>query len=384
MQLASIVASSKDAIISVGLDAVVQTWNVGATTLFGYTSAEAIGQSVDQLIVPEEFRVERMQIFASASSGGSATLLDTMRRHKDGSLLPVEINASPIFDGGGEVSAISVIFRDLRERKAAELRLRESEARFRLFVEQAPASLAMFDRDMRYLAVSLLWQEEFGFDCQLIGHTYYENFPNVPEAWKAVHRRCLAGAVEKSDGDPLVREDGHVQWFKWEVLPWYDSDGAIGGIVIGLEDVTERKSIDNRLRESEQRFQLAIKAANALVYDVDLTGGSKAITYGFKQVTGYRDEGGQLTSEWWHSLIHPNDLAEHLAVLNAQFAKGGQHIGVPIAPCQRELAMAARRRGNYAWSRCQTGPHSGHHSRPHGALARRNGAAPQPRYLGNL
>ena len=323
MQLASIVASSKDAIISVGLDAVVQTWNVGATTLFGYTSAEAIGQSVDQLIVPEEFRVERTQIFASASSGGSATLLDTMRRHKDGSLLPVEINASPILDGAGKVSAISVIFRDLRERKAAEFRLRESEARFRLFVEQAPATLAMFDRDMRYLAVSRLWQEEFGFDCQLVGRTYYETFPSTPEAWKAVHRRCLAGAVEKSDGDPFVHEDGHVQWFKWEVRPWYDSKDAIGGIVIGSEDVTERRSIDNLLRESDQRFQLAIKAARALVYDVDVEAKRTTITYGLEQLTDYQDEGGRLTSEWWHSLIHPDDLAEHLAVLIAQFAKGG-------------------------------------------------------------
>lgn len=143
--------------------------------------------------------------------------------------------------------------RQQAERSASEAHrsaatLRERETLLRLFVEHAPASLAMFDSHMRYLAVSRRWMSDYGLnDVDLIGLNHYEIFPEIGEEWKAIHRRALAGEIIRHDEDRFERADGSVQWLRWEVRPWYSNDGEIGGIVVFSEDIT-------RYREAQQEI----------------------------------------------------------------------------------------------------------------------------------
>jgi PAS domain S-box-containing protein len=119
-------------------------------------------------------------------------------------------------------------------------RLSASEQHLRLFVEHAPVAIAMFDREMRYLETSARWRADFNLEGTLAGRSHYEVFPEISESWKAVHKRCLNGAVERSAGEPFERADGSMQWVKWEVCPWRDARGDIGGLVIASEDITSR------------------------------------------------------------------------------------------------------------------------------------------------
>ncbi|RBP16923.1 PAS domain S-box-containing protein [Roseiarcus fermentans] len=126
------------------------------------------------------------------------------------------------------------------------------------FVAAAPNAMAMFDRAMRYIAVSRGWVVEFGLDQALLGRSHYDVFPQIGEARRAVHRRCLAGATERSAAERFERADGRIQWVEWEARPWMDGDGAIGGIVISAHDVT---ALVAARREAEG---LAAKLAAAL------------------------------------------------------------------------------------------------------------------------
>jgi PAS domain S-box-containing protein len=126
--------------------------------------------------------------------------------------------------------------------------LQESQARLQVLIDHAPAALAMFDREMRYLAVSQRWRDDYGLDGRdLLGHSHYEIFPEIGEAWKAVHRRGLAGETITADEDRFERPDGRVQWLRWEVRPWHAADGTVGGIVIFSEDITQRKQASEAL-----------------------------------------------------------------------------------------------------------------------------------------
>ncbi|XXY51689.1 STAS domain-containing protein [Sorangium sp. So ce269] len=136
-----------------------------------------------------------------------------------------------------------------QERDRLQAALRRSEEHVRLFVTYTPAAVAMFDRDMCYVLASQRWLADFGLkDQHIIGRSHYELFPEIPEHWRAVHRRCLAGASEGNDEEPFPRADGRVDWVRWKIFPWYTTGGEIGGIMLFTEVVTERKRLEDTLR----------------------------------------------------------------------------------------------------------------------------------------
>ncbi len=143
----------------------------------------------------------------------------------------------------------------------AEESLVQSREQLGLFIEHAPAALAMFDDKMRYLHASQRWRDDYGLgEREIGGLSHYEIFPEVPERWKEAHRRGLAGEVLSGDVDRFERADGSVQWIRWEIRPWHDAGGNVGGIVIFSEEISQRKKAEEALLRSEkeafQRQQL--------------------------------------------------------------------------------------------------------------------------------
>jgi PAS domain S-box-containing protein len=131
------------------------------------------------------------------------------------------------------------------EQRTTELLAREEL--LRVFVKNVPAAVAMLDRDMRYLQVSDRWRTDYVTDgAEILGRSHYEIFPDMPERWKEVHRRALQGETLRADEDRWDAPDGP-HWARWEVRPWQDADGRIGGILILAEDITRRKQMEQSL-----------------------------------------------------------------------------------------------------------------------------------------
>jgi two-component system, chemotaxis family, CheB/CheR fusion protein len=124
--LASIIAGSDDAIFSKTLDAIITSWNAGAQRMYGYTVDEVIGQPVAMLL-PADRPNDVASIMQRILTGESIDHYDTVRRHKDGSLLYVSLTVSPIRDRHGEIVGASTIARDMTSRRLAEEALRASE-----------------------------------------------------------------------------------------------------------------------------------------------------------------------------------------------------------------------------------------------------------------
>jgi len=174
------------------------------------------------------------------------------------------------------------------EIQKAEKALREREEQLRLFVEHAPAAIAMFDVQMRYIAVSRRWLADYGLTGQeVLGRSHYEIFPEIPQRWKEIHHRCMAGVVERSEEDPFKRDDGSVQWLRWEVRPWELSSGIVGGIVIFSEDITERKRAEKAVRKERDFSTAVLDTAGALVIVLDKEGKITRFNPACEQITGY-------------------------------------------------------------------------------------------------
>jgi PAS domain S-box-containing protein len=118
-ELAAIVESSDDAIVGKSLNGTIRSWNQGAERMFGYTRAEVVGQSI-RMIVPDDRIPEEEAVISAIGQGESVAHLETVRRRKDGTLVPVFLSVSPILAPDGTVIGASKIARDISERKRAE------------------------------------------------------------------------------------------------------------------------------------------------------------------------------------------------------------------------------------------------------------------------
>ena len=126
--LASIVASSDDAIVSKTLDGHIQSWNAGATRIFGYQASEVIGKPIT-IIIPPELHEEERRILSQVRRGERVDHFDTIRLTRDGRRIAISLTVSPVRDSTGTIVGASKVARDVSERKAAELALRESSRR---------------------------------------------------------------------------------------------------------------------------------------------------------------------------------------------------------------------------------------------------------------
>lgn len=196
-------------------------------------------------------------------------------------------------------------------RRQSQDALQEREEQLLLYTEHSPAAIAMFDRDMKYLVVSRRWMDDYHLgDQPIVGRSHYEVFPEVPKRWVEIHRRCLAGAVEKCDEDAFPLGDGTIHWIRWEVRPWYKADGSIGGIIIFSEDITERRRKDEALRESEHNYRSLFKnMLNGFAFCRMHFDGDRPLDFtylkvnpAFEALTGLKNVEGRKASEVMHGI----------------------------------------------------------------------------------
>ncbi len=123
----SIVEFAADAIITIGKDTRVTSWNKGAEAIFGYGEKEALGQEIDQLIAKETVLKEAAMLSDQVLSGDSIKSLEAMRYTKSGDPRHVLISAAPIKDDDGHVEEVSLIYKDITELKQAHEQLVRTE-----------------------------------------------------------------------------------------------------------------------------------------------------------------------------------------------------------------------------------------------------------------
>jgi PAS domain S-box-containing protein len=141
-KLVSLVASSADGIISCSLDGKILSWNKGAETLFGYSSAEAVNTELQSLIAQPLLADELSTRLHYIGQGKSITNYDTVHKTKSGSLIDVSITLSPIYAENGEVVAASKTVRDISAQKLAEAKVRELNSNLEAKVAQRTAEIA--------------------------------------------------------------------------------------------------------------------------------------------------------------------------------------------------------------------------------------------------
>jgi len=209
-------------------------------------------------------------------------------RGVDGVFRPFLTRVMPVRNRDGRVSEWFGTNTDVSEQRKVEESLRGSEELLRNFVRYVPAAVAMLDRDMRYLQVSDRWCADFSLKSgEILGRSHYEIFPEIPERWKQIHRRGLAGETLRSEEDCWEHAGGK-QWLRWELRPWGDQSGKPEGVLIFSEDITGRKGIEATLQESEATIRTLLETAAQSILAVDQQGAVVLVNRMAEEMFGYQ------------------------------------------------------------------------------------------------
>ena len=262
--LASIIESSRDSIITVDFDSVITSWNPAAESLYGYTAAEAVGKNLSMLLLPADFAA----IFRKVDDirlGQSVELFETVRLHKDGGRLDLEVVMSPVKDSTDRVVGVSTIVRDLTDRIQSEEALRASEQRFRVAVD-AMDSLVWTNNARGEMEGKQPGWESF------TGQTFeeYQGY-----GWTAaVHPDDVAATIDawntavSSNATFVFEHRLRNRSGEWRVcsiraVPVLTRDGEVREWVGAHTDITERKKIEEELRISREELEQRVKERTA-------------------------------------------------------------------------------------------------------------------------
>jgi PAS domain S-box-containing protein len=263
----------------------VWDWNVQTNIIYysrrwkemlGFTEQE-IGNTLsewDNRVHPED-KAKCYEDLKNHFSGKTPIFVNEHRvRCKDGNYIWV-MDRGTVVEWTEDKKPLRVIgtLSDITRQKTIEAGLRESESRFRQFIEQAPTAIAMFDTQMHYLAASQRWLTDYGLlNSDIIGRSHYEVFPEIGDEWKRIHRHCLAGHVEHQDEDRFERKAGEVQWLQWEVRPWYNTMGQIAGLLMFTLDVTAQRAAREEVGRVRDRLNSTLQALPDLLMEIDFIG----------------------------------------------------------------------------------------------------------------
>ncbi|HKT68963.1 MAG TPA: PAS domain S-box protein [Terriglobales bacterium] len=276
IELAAIVESSDDAILSKNLDGIIHSWNKGAKRIYGYSAAEMIGRHVSSL-VPPGYPDDTPEIMRRLRLGERIEHYETRRQAKNGAVLTVSLTISPVRDEKGTIIGASAIARDITERKRSEQELRqsrqalqESELRFRSLVQNSSDIITILEADgaIRYQSPSI--ERILGFSPEelLERNAFDLVHPDDRARVMAIFQEHLPvhGSIA-----PIELRFRHKDG-SWRTLEATGNnllhEPGVAGIVVNSRDITERKRTEDVLHATE-KLATTGRLAAAIAHEIN-------------------------------------------------------------------------------------------------------------------
>jgi PAS domain S-box-containing protein len=288
--LSAIIESAADAIISKTLDGIITSWNKGAEHIFGYTAEEAVGRPVT-ILFPEDHIDEEPKILARIRAGERIEHYETVRVHKDGTLLDISLTVSPIRGPGGRIIGASKIARDITEQRRAARALDESAARLNLALSAAHLGDWSWDAATDVVTFSETAARIFG-----IPPGPHMTWTEMRELLHEDDRERARLSVEQAlasrgdyDIEYRVRHaDGSEHWVLARGRGLYGEGGRVSGMLGVVQDITETKTTEAALREQTEALATINEVGRLISGELDLHKMVQAVTDAATELTGAR------------------------------------------------------------------------------------------------
>lgn len=225
-----------------------------------------------------------------------------------------------------EVERVKRVETEVRAQLSEELLRRKQE--LKTLVENSPDIIARVDRNLRHVYVSPIIETHTGIPAEnFVGKTNAElGFPEeICRQWEAILQAVFTTGQSRTEEFALLTPDGVLRHYESRAVPEWAGDGSVESVLGITRDVTELKQIERSLRQANEQFRLASEAVNSAIYDWDIRQNQIERTSGMDRVFGYTPEEMEATSEWYLSLIHPEDVQSVMEQIQAAFTAGDRY-----------------------------------------------------------
>ncbi len=354
-QLAAIVESSQDAILSSNHEGIIQSWNQASEQLLGYTAAEMIGQSA-LILVPVERQAEQQAVIRCIAQGGSCATFETQRRHKDGSLIDVALSVFATRDRSGQIVGVSAILRDIRKQKEVANKLAQQSAILQIFYETSSLMMGVVevsDNDILHISQNLEALKFFNVTPEEMTGKWASELGVSPEylqLWISHYRRS--------------QEQGELVQFEYKhVLPTETYRLLVSVTFLGfadsqrpkfsytIQDISDRYQAAENLLKAEQ-FSRELKLMESIFdvvlagyWDWDIASDFVYLSPGLKRILGYENDELMNSRDVWKSLVLPDDLPNVLGHLDQHIQSFGK------IPYHNEVRYR-HKNGSIVWIKC--------------------------------
>jgi len=315
-RLAAIVQFSGDAIITKNLDSIIQTWNVGAERLFGYTADEAIGKPVT-IIFPEERLNEDDAILEKLRRGRAVERLETIRLAKDGRRIPVSESSSPLKDAEGNIIGASKIIHDVSDIVAAREALTKEKELLATTLASIGDGVIVTDDQSRVTFLNPEAERLTGWtSANAEGRPLSVVFRIVNERTRRVTENPVEKAlrlgviVGLANHTMLLREDGAEFLIDDSAAPIRNKDGSLFGVVLVFRDVTEQR----KLYEAREQLAAIVEYSGEAIATKNLDGIIQTWNTSAEQLFGYSAD--EIIGKPVTILIPANRLSEEDEILS--------------------------------------------------------------------
>jgi PAS domain S-box-containing protein len=290
--------------------------NASFVRLLGYSEAELLRKTIFDLTHPED-TAENRRVFEEVLTGAAERLeFDKRYLRRDGRVIWVHMSVARIVDADGRPTSVVAQVEDITERRAADKRLRESEARLQAFTDNSPALMCLKDREGRYRFANAQFLERYGLRReQVLGRSDAEIFPR---------RQASAMAANDTEvmarGEPLHfeersshREGEHSSMVS--KFPVLDAAGAVAGLGVIVTDITDRRLTEQALREQRLLLAEAQKIAGVGSWEWDAPSGRLFWSEALYGIYGVSGETFTPTLEAYLERVHPDDRQQSAALV---------------------------------------------------------------------
>jgi len=257
--------------------------NASAVDFYGWSYDELVGKSMHQINrLPQEDLEEKIRqisrgekhyfVFNHAISSGDVRIVEAYT-----GFITVQ-----------ERKLIYLSVHDISDKVVREREVAHLKKLFQYTVDHDFNAISVHDRQLKYMYVSGRFLKDYGLTReQVIGKTHYEVFPDIPEKWREMHRRSLAGEVLSDDDDSMIRSDGTLLHVKWECRPWYEDDGSIGGIILYTELLNRHKEVQREIARREEHLRITLQSIGDAVISTDALGSIYSMNRVAEHLTGW-------------------------------------------------------------------------------------------------